>query len=188
MGRVRCGSCCLVDGGDVMTYEQWWWEFIAEHEDWKYADSDALRRAAFNGGQESLRQQYDDCVRQLTEDHARIDRLESEPKGWWHKEVEDLRHQLAAAIAACKVKDEALMLPCDRWNKTQFLIVQKALAIQPDDSALKARLGEPVAYLFQHEDTGLTTAGEPQQLEWGFENKNPRHINCGPLYRPKGLK
>lgn len=40
-----------------MTYEQWWWEFIAEHEDWRYADSDALRKAAFEGGQESLRQQ-----------------------------------------------------------------------------------------------------------------------------------
>jgi len=162
-----------------MTYEQWWWEFIAEHEDWKYADSDALRRAAFNGGQESLRQQYDDCVRQLTEDHARIDRLESEPKGWWHKEVEDLRHQLAAALAACKVKDEALMLPCDRWNKTQFLIVQKALAVQPDDSALKLWLGEPVGEVKKY--TG--SLKDMAIIVWTGEQLEEGTL----LYAPKGM-
>ena len=37
---------------------------------------------------------YRDCVRQLTEAHARIDRFESEPKGGWNKEVESLRQQL----------------------------------------------------------------------------------------------
>jgi len=40
---------------------------------------------------------YDDCVRQLTEAHARIDRFEAAPKGWLHKEVESLRQQLAAS-------------------------------------------------------------------------------------------
>ena len=109
----------------------------------------------------------------------------------------EFEKQLAAAIAACKAKDMALeriasinlaeyLLPED--FAFRVLQARKALAIQPDDAALRAWLGEPVAYLFQHEDTGLTTAVEPQQLEWGFENKNPRHINCGPLYRPKGLK
>jgi hypothetical protein len=33
-----------------MTYEEWWWDFIAVHEDWRYADSDALRKASFKGG------------------------------------------------------------------------------------------------------------------------------------------
>lgn len=41
---------------------------------------------------------------------------------------------------------------------------------------------EPVAFLFQHEDTGLTSAVDVQQVEWGFEKNNPRHINCGQLY------
>jgi len=50
------------------------------------------------------------------------------------REVESLRQQLAAALAACKVKDEALMLPCDRWNKVQFNIIKRALAIQPDEA------------------------------------------------------
>ena len=133
MGRVRCGSCCLVDGGDVMTYEQWWWEFIAEHEEWKYADSDALRKAAFEGGQESMRQQLSAMTAERDKAKAmpmKYRRMEFNAQ--LQNENESLRHQLAAAIAACKVKDEALMLPCDRWNKTQFLIVQKALAIQPD--------------------------------------------------------
>ena len=56
---------------------------------------------------------YDDCVRQLTEAHARIDRFESEPKGWWHKEVEDLRQQLAAALSA-------LQEVSDDWDGEHF--------------------------------------------------------------------
>ena len=46
---------------------------------------------------------------------------------------------------------------------------------------------EPVAFLFQHEDTGLTSAVDVQQVEWGFEKNNPRHINCGPLYTAEQL-
>lgn len=43
----------------------------------------------------ALNEKYANCVRQLTEAHARIDRFEAEPKGWWHKEVEELKQQLA---------------------------------------------------------------------------------------------
>ena len=63
----------------------------------------------------ALNEKYDDCVRQLTEAHAKIDRFDESPLGWWHKEVEDLREQLAsqgealaAALAACKGKDDEL--------------------------------------------------------------------------------
>lgn len=56
------------------------------HEDYCYA----LERE-----NKTLNKKYDDCVRQLTEAHARIDRFESAPKGWWHKEIESLRQQLA---------------------------------------------------------------------------------------------
>lgn len=55
-----------------VTYEQWWWQFIAEHEDWRFADSDALRKAAFKGGQESLRSQLRNLLRPfaaLLQDH-----------------------------------------------------------------------------------------------------------------------
>ena len=33
-----------------MTYEDWWLEFTSVHPDWRYADSEALRKAAFESG------------------------------------------------------------------------------------------------------------------------------------------
>lgn len=104
-------------------------------------------------------------------------------------EIDSMRQQLAAALAACKLKDEALKhialidlgrdtLPTDFCMNV--LSVRKALAIQPDDSALKAWLGEPVGEVKRH--TGslkdmaiIVWAG--QQPEEGTK-----------LYSPKGLK
>ncbi len=56
--------------------------------------------------------------------------------------IESLRQQLAAAIAACKLKDEALqncegMLDELRDYPITHDAIIEALAIQPDDSALK---------------------------------------------------
>lgn len=61
-----------------------------------------------------------------------------------------LRQQLAAAQAAIKVKDKALVAQIEvtSWedqDKANDLSAE-ALDIQPDDSALKAWLGEPVAW------------------------------------------
>ena len=42
-----------------MNYKQWWEQFVSEHDEWRYADSNALRKAAFEAGQESLREQLD---------------------------------------------------------------------------------------------------------------------------------
>ena len=42
--------------------------------------------------------------------------------------------------------------------------------------------GEPVAWMFQHEETGRIMFVEAQQLEWGFEKGNPRLKKIGPLY------
>ena len=102
-------------------------------------------------------------------------------------EIESLRQQLSAALTACKVKDAALQSAISA-HKYESGDLHDALAIQPDDRALKAWLGEPTAYLFQHEDTGRTMCVETQQLEWNFEKNNPRLFNCGPLYSPKLLK
>ena len=45
---------------------------------------------------------------------------------------------------------------------------------------------EPVAWLFQHEETGLTELVDVQQVEWGFEKNNPRWQKIGPVYtRPQ---
>ena len=126
----------------------------------------------------TLNEKYANCVRQLTEAHARIDRFETAPKGWWHKEVEELKQQLAAALAACKVKDEALeLIALDDCCTSPAPIAQEALSIQPDDSALKAWLGEPVMYL---DKDGCTIL--PEDMEG-----NPR-AHWQSLYAPKGMK
>jgi hypothetical protein len=41
---------------------------------------------------------------------------------------------------------------------------------------------EPVAWLFQNEETGLTECVDIQQVEWGFEKNNPRWQKIAPLY------
>ena len=64
-------------------------------------------------------------------------------------------------------------------------IAHTALAATNDLDHLILCEREPVGYLFQNEETGLTMSVDVQQVEWGFEKKNPRLINCGPLYRPR---
>jgi hypothetical protein len=41
---------------------------------------------------------------------------------------------------------------------------------------------EPVAWMFQHEETGRTMCVDAQQLEWAFEKGNPRLKKIAPLY------
>jgi hypothetical protein len=41
---------------------------------------------------------------------------------------------------------------------------------------------EPLAWMFQHEDTGLIDYVDTQQVEWGFEKNNPRWQKIGPVY------
>lgn len=40
----------------------------------------------------------------------------------------------------------------------------------------------PVAWMFQHEDTGLIDYVDTQQVEWGFEKNNPRWQKIGPVF------
>ena len=98
-------------------------------------------------------------------------------------EIESLRQQLAAALAACKLKDEAIK----RWKfdslnmpLSEFEVIKKALAIQPDDSALKAWLGGPVGEVKKHTGSLKDMAiivWTGQQPEEGTK-----------LYSPKELK
>jgi hypothetical protein len=55
-------------------------------------------------------------------------------------------------------------------------------AITAIKQALAAPVQEPFGYLFQHEETGLTTVVDVQQVDWGFEKNNPRHQKIGPVY------
>jgi hypothetical protein len=41
---------------------------------------------------------------------------------------------------------------------------------------------EPVAWMFQHEETGRTMCVDAQQVEWGFEKGKPRLKKIAPLY------
>jgi hypothetical protein len=45
-----------------------------------------------------------------------------------------------------------------------------------------APVQEPIGYLFQHEENGLTMVFDVQQVEWGFKKNNPRHQKIGPVY------
>ncbi len=41
---------------------------------------------------------------------------------------------------------------------------------------------EPVAWMFQHEETGRMMCVDAQQVEWGLEKFNPRLKKIAPLY------
>jgi hypothetical protein len=87
-----------------------------------------------------------------------------------------LRAELAAAIAACKVKDEALNAMLERFGIMSDGCIKQAsiaIAIQPDDSALKAWLGEPVAEV---DDSGVVIV-----CRYDYKPKDK-------FYSPKGLK
>ena len=81
---------------------------------------------------------------------------ESHERKWLCDLIESLRQQLAsqgealaAALATIKLKDEALKEIAGS-NAPHIIVAMKALAIQPDDSALKAWIGEPVAWLHEN--------------------------------------
>lgn len=124
---------------------------------------------------ESLRQQLDGWI------------AANSPNGW----IDNLRLQLAsqgealaAALAAIKVKDEAINWAFD-YDGDVFGInhndATDALAIKPDDSALKAWLGEPV---FIRRDQLLKVRVAPFLCRI-----DPIQHDAGwiPLYAPKGM-
>ena len=109
-------------------------------------------------------------------------------------ENDELRQQLAAALAACKVKDEALEaannglrywmdafpLSVTEADNEEMLKLEEALAIQPDDSALKTWLGEPIGEVKKH--TG--SLKDMAIIVWSGEQP----AEGTKLYSPKGLK
>ena len=119
----------------------------------------------------------------------------AEPKGWWHKEVEELKQQLAAALAAIKVKDAFIekiakqtpekpdyWTPCGQCEYNTY-DAEDLLAIQPDDSALKAWLGEPVAWRYESATGVYRYRGYVENFDTDYKLLKPI-----PLYAPKGMK
>ena len=99
--------------------------------------------------------------------------------------IESLRQQLAAALAACKLKHsalETLWIGTNReeWDGVAIKSFEDAIAIQPDDSALKAWIGEPVGEVKKH--TG--SLKDMAIIVW--TGKQPEEGTK--LYAPKGLK
>ena len=99
-------------------------------------------------------------------------------------EIESIRQQLAAALAACKLKDSAIQhiisgaLSLPRFAEQQ---AKEALTIQPDDSALKAWLGGPVADLKIRND-GVVVSLQSRLVRPELAKGDHK------LYSPKGLK
>lgn len=91
-------------------------------------------------------------------------------------EIESLRQQLAAALAAIKIKNHTLeWLSVKSPTRLQRLRATQALAIQPDDDALKAWIGEPVAWMITYDGKCM-----------GFVPTE--EANTVAVYSPKGLK
>ena len=89
------------------------------------------------------------------------------------KQLDAMEHELDAALAACKAKDELIRMCAG----IQVGYLKDALAIQPDDSALREWLGEPVAWMNI----------DPQGGALFFRN-DVCHAATTPLYAPKGMK
>lgn len=107
----------------------------------------------------------------------------------WLDEIESLRQQLAEALAACKLKDEALRFIYDN-SKDSFTsgkVLREALAIQPDDSALKAWIGEPVAWLHENRPEADVITDAVKNV-WTGVVVGKDSVYSIPLYAPKGLK
>lgn len=130
--------------------------------------------------------------------------------------VDSLEQQLSAALAACKLKDEKLEKirghiglynlfscvgsdsydpECADLNVGKCIeIAIEALTIQPDDSALKAWLGDPAGWVWErrYNNGGYSREVfqfESEALEMAEDGKNlPRQDTVTPLYSPKGLK
>lgn len=85
---------------------------------------------------------------------------------------DQLRTELVKALAACKAKDEAIL-------QENYSL---ALSFQPDDAALKAWLGAPVAWEFTD---AFGTHYTDDQRDW---MDTPGIESVTPLYSTKGLK
>ena len=93
----------------------------------------------------------------------------------------ELRQQLAAALAAVKLKDEVLAAWGNLTTTEWLRVVAKVLAVQPDDSALKAWLGGPVGEV---ESLDIDEDGQPSA--WVRMHVDLELGDC--LYHPKELK
>ena len=87
---------------------------------------------------------------------------------------------------------EALKLALEALEEAWYHVgtfqpTEKAIDLYDEArTAIKEALAQPeqkpVAWMFQHEETGRMMFVETQQLEWGFEKGNPRLKKIRPVY------
>ncbi len=101
-----------------------------------------------------------DYARELVaEKDARIAELE----GWYTRAMSDVRiAELERALEICTELHNELQSECEKLES------QGA--------------GEPVAWMWQHEETGRIGFIDPWQFEQGWQASNPRHKLIKPLY------
>jgi len=132
---------------------------------------------------ESLRQQLAALKSELKTIGNAIDDPRTDLTMTMSEVIIEQKKQLAAALAAIKSKDAALQSAISAHGYGSGDL-HDALAIQPDDSALKAWLGEPRSYLYKfNSEFGGGT----------FWSHRPTHngnaaLESIPLYSPKGMK
>ena len=94
------------------------------------------------------------------------------------EEIADALAEKIAAITGCEIGEHTSAN--SPWHSA-LDAADEFLASRPP-AAQPAPVQEPFGYLFQHEETGLTTVVDVQQVDWGFEKNNPRHQKIGPVY------
>tara|TARA_R110000868_G_scaffold182047_1_gene423030 strand:- start:830 stop:1207 length:378 start_codon:yes stop_codon:yes gene_type:complete len=73
---------------------------------------------------------------------------------------------------------ETVRAVIDRWDSSEYA----ASDLFEELRAALEQQAEPVAWMFQHEETGRIMCVEAQQVEGGFEKGNPRLKKIAPLY------
>ena len=146
----------------------------------KLKKDDPLYQEGFQAGAASRDAEIAEFQRQIEENRV-----------WWRKfneKRDQLRAGLVAALAACKVKDTALNAMLERFGIMSDGCIKQAsiaLAIQPDDSALKAWIGEPVAWAREWEGD-VSDSGS--MIFAADDSEKDDNQNWFPLYPPKELK
>ena len=59
-----------------MTFEDWWLNFSSEHEEWRFADSEALRKAAYEAGAASRDAEVVSLTNQRDYEYVRAENAE----------------------------------------------------------------------------------------------------------------
>jgi hypothetical protein len=77
---------------------------------------------------------------------------------------------------------ELLADTMEEWSTTSGDHHMLAAAAIRQLAAQQNSESEPVAWMFQHEDTGMVSIIDLQQIEWGYEAANPRWKKVSALY------